>query len=389
MRAKKCIAASILFGILMIGLTICTSAKVKIKENGEYRYRVLNQRSGEMGGRGTEFGIYDGIEQGISLDQYLGTEAEVEIPEEIDGLPVVYVGARCFENNEKLQKVTIPESVRWVDGFGGCTNLRAVLMADGICVIGRDCFVNCTSLEKIDMPDSVRFIGGLERYCSSFDGCTSLKEIRFSKNLERIDTAAFAHCTSLEKVSLPEKLGYIPESCFEVCTSLKNVEIPDNYQSIRSGAFYGCSALKTIRLPEQLNYIGSLAFADCTSLTEVALPDKVKTIGERTFKNCYSLKKIKLPKGLKTIGVNAFRGSGLKGITIPGEVTKIERCAFARCASMKKIVLKGKNTKISPKAFKGINKDAVFQVPRGMVRIYYSRLTKRNTGFNPKSMKLM
>ena len=77
MRAKKCIAASILFGILMIGLTMCTSAKVKIKENGEYRYRVLNQRSGEMGG--DSFGIYDGIEQGICLDQYLGTEAEVEI----------------------------------------------------------------------------------------------------------------------------------------------------------------------------------------------------------------------------------------------------------------------------------------------------------------------
>ena len=69
MRAKKCIAASILFGILMIGLTICTSAKVKIKENGEYRYRVLNQRSDEMRGRGTELGIYDGIEQGICLER--------------------------------------------------------------------------------------------------------------------------------------------------------------------------------------------------------------------------------------------------------------------------------------------------------------------------------
>ena len=67
----------------------------------------------------------------------------------------------------------------------------------------------------------------------------------------------------------------------------------------------------------------------------------------------------------------------------------VGRRSFAHCESLKKIVIKGKNARIGSLAFKNIAKNAVFDVPNTAVNIYRSRLTKKNTGFVVKSMKVV
>lgn len=361
MRIKKYICATILFCIVLFGMTICASAKMK--ENDEYQYEIIKRNGIYMHSSENVFGD---IEQGIYLYRYLGNQTEVEIPEEIDGLPVIRMSCACFDENENLQKVTIPKSMVWIDGFSNCTNLVNVVMEEGLRVIGCDAFTNCTSLEKIDLPDSVDFIGGFELDCSTFSHCTSLKEIRLPKNLKRMDNYAFSGCSSLEKVDLPEKLEYISDGCFA-----------------------GCSALKSVVIPNNCTYIAPRAFRNCTSLEKVTLPSALQVIDAEAFYGCSSLYKIKFPKGLKVIETDAFRNSGLKGTTIPATVTKIGKRAFAHCVSMKKVIIKGKNTTILSLAFKGINPKAVFDVPNHFIQTYQKRLTKRETGFLKNSMKII
>lgn len=70
-------------------------------------------------------------------------------------------------------------------------------------------------------------------------------------------------------------------------------------------------------------------------------------------------------------------------------MTAVSERAFARCSGLKKIVIKGKDAKIGQKAFTGIAANAVFDVPNKYVKTYKSRLTKKNTGYISKSMKVI
>lgn len=130
MRAKKYAAACILFCVMLLGVTVSVSAKET--ENGEYRYDVLKTSNDTKGF------VYGDIKQGICLQEYLGDQTEVVIPKEIDGLPVIKIEYSCFWKNTGLQKVSIPESVIWIDGFSGCSNLTEVVIEEGAQVIGCD-----------------------------------------------------------------------------------------------------------------------------------------------------------------------------------------------------------------------------------------------------------
>lgn len=254
MRIKKYICTTILFCIILFGMTICASAKMK--ENDEYQYEIIKRNGIYMHSSENVFGD---IEQGIYLYRYLGNQTEVEIPEEIDGLPVIRMSGVCFDKNENLQKVTIPKSMVWIDGFSNCTNLVNVVMEEGLRVIGCDAFTNCTSLKKINLPDSVGFIGGFELDCSSFSHCTSLKEIHLPKNLKRMDNYAFSGCSSLYKIKFPKGLKVIETDAFRN-SGLKGTTIPASVTKIGKRAFAHCASMKKVIIKGKNTTILSLTF---------------------------------------------------------------------------------------------------------------------------------
>lgn len=464
MRAKRYIMACVLFYTLLIcGSTVIASAEENNeKNNGEYRYKEVERPypyKVKVGDTYIEYG------DGICLVKYLGDEAEVVVPSEIDGKPVTVIGSGCFSGNQTITRVEIPESVTWLDGFNDCSNLADIKLSNGVKVIGVFSFENCGSLEKIDLPDSLVCIGAGSKECGTFTGCSNLKEISFSNNLQEIGPGAFRYCKALEKVVLPEKVEWVRDYCFFGCSSLKAVEMPENCKKIghaafgncqsleyvdlpdsvtnmMSRAFEGCSSLKSIHLSKILKTIYTGAFQNCSSLEEITipagvtnigkmwmgksghvfsgctslkrvtingkiqavrrrtfewckaletieLPASVTKIGEGAFIGCKSLETIKLPSGVERICIDAFRGCGLKEITFPESLQMVGRRSSAHCESLKKIVIKGKNARIGSLAFKNIAKNAVFDVPNTAVNIYRSRLTKKNTGFVVKSMKVV
>ena len=55
------------------------------------------------------------------------------------------------------------------------------------------------------------------------------------------------------------------------------------------------------------------------------------------FQNCSSLKNILFPDGLEEIGRDAFRASGLKGITFPASLKAVAQGAFTKCKNLKTV----------------------------------------------------
>ena len=199
-------------------------------ESGEFVYCLRNDKKAAIVG-------------------YAGSETEIVIPEELDGIPVVEV---CYmERPWKLEptSVTIPKSVKTL----------------------------------LNNP---------------FIDLGSLKEIRVAEDnpeLEIRDGALFSkadHCLI----------------CCPPCLSVQEFTVPEGTEIIGRNAFWGCEGLVSVSLPESLKKIGDNAFRKCSGLKGLDIPDSVTDIGFSPFDGCVGMESIRLPAGLEKIGNNMLAG---------------------------------------------------------------------------------
>jgi len=146
-----------------------------------------------------------------------------------------------------------------------------------------------TNVKKVVIEDGVTSIGN-----EAFHLCRNLISITIPKTLKSIGNNAFYDCTSLTSVTIPGNVESIGESAFYYCDNLTDVTLQDGVKSIGDAAFIWCNNLTNIVLPNSVTSIGYYAFKDCTSLTSIKIPDSVTSIGNDAFKNCSSLKTISL-----------------------------------------------------------------------------------------------
>lgn len=76
---------------------------------------------------------YKKVNGGIRITKYTGTQTDVEIPESIEGLPVIEIGESAFSQS-KVTSVRIPEGVRELDWFTFycCSSLCTVILPTSV-----------------------------------------------------------------------------------------------------------------------------------------------------------------------------------------------------------------------------------------------------------------
>ncbi|AAM07629.1 leucine-rich repeat protein [Methanosarcina acetivorans] len=153
----------------------------------------------------------------VTVTGYSGSDSDVTIPGEIDGLPVTTIGASACKALTSLTSVTIPDSVTNIDAsaFYGCTNLTSVTIPDSVTNIGSSAFYGCTGLISVTIPDSVTNIDN-----SAFRGCTGLDSLTIGNGVTTIGSSAFYGCTGLTSVTIPNSVTTIDTSAFYGCTNL-------------------------------------------------------------------------------------------------------------------------------------------------------------------------
>lgn len=236
---------------------------------------------------------YDDGNEVAFLEEYTGSDTEVEIPEEIDGYTVKGLGDYTFYLNDKITQVTISENLADFGFFPfyGCTSLMEFKVndkneiyttdSDGA-IVGRDglaimAYPTGKNPEKYTVADGIVAINS-----STFAMCSNLKEITFPESVEFVGNFAFAECTSLESIVLPENLTALSNFMFSGCTALKDVTLPENLQKIGNASFYKCESLETIDFPLTLSEIGQAAFCS-TGMKSVTIPGTVTTIDYSAF----------------------------------------------------------------------------------------------------------
>lgn len=108
------------------------------------------------------------LRDGIEITKYNGTDTEVIIPKQIDGVEVTSIGDNAFDGNEKITSVTIPNTVLdvGIEAFANCKNLSNVVFEensklDRILVNAFD----GTALQEFTVPESCRILGNAFNEC--------------------------------------------------------------------------------------------------------------------------------------------------------------------------------------------------------------------------------
>lgn len=102
-----------------------------------------------------------------------------------------------------------------------------VIIAEGVVVIPPFTFNSLGNMRKLTISDTVTRIEE-----SAFSGCSKLKEVRWSRNLEYIGYHAFVFCELLGSEFgptnfLPSSLRQLGRGCFKLCLEMKVMILPE------------------------------------------------------------------------------------------------------------------------------------------------------------------
>lgn len=200
----------------------------------------------------------------ITLTKYVGTETDVVVPTELDGLRVTEIGVNCFAETD-IVSVTVPPSITVIESgaFTGCANLTTVNLPEEMLFIGSQAFSECTSLKEITLPAS-----GVTEYSTSLFLGSALEKVTLSEGMDTLPASIF-FATNLSEVTLPSTMEVIHPNAFAACSRLTSVKLNEGLRRIEDQAFMVSPALTEIVIPETVEYLTEAAFVGCESLTKV------------------------------------------------------------------------------------------------------------------------
>ena len=187
---------------------------------------------------------------------------------------------------------------------------------------------------------------------------SEIRTVVVNEGITEIGDYAFFECTALTSVSLPNTLTKLDGwgaaaanvdktyGCFQACSALTTITLPDSLTEIESYVFNGCTALTKIVIPNNVTTIGKYAFFECSALERVTFGINVESIGDNCFRKS-GLKRVYWNDKITSIPNYAFFQSGLVEIDIPDTITSIGTRAFADCTFLRSITVNNANTTLN------------------------------------------
>jgi len=360
---------------------------------------------------------YDTECVGIVITGYTGQSLRVNIPDTIDGEPVVAIDLK----NSKLTQIVMPDTVKYAaintstikhinyprdmaflssknhEGFRwdmmadhvykNATILETVYISSEVTDMPDGVFDGCINLTNIcyrgktysyenieDLYNEIRYPDGYRIEDGVLLGCSTSHEGRFTipDGVHTIGGKAFYNCSKITSIDIPDSVvALVSEQAFSGCTSLEEVNYLDathtlqelfaifdklNMLTIENGVLIDCNEAINgeVNIPNTVSAIGDGAFSDCYNLTSVVFPKEMSYIGDSAFVRCYNLSSVAIPPKVEFISDHAFAYCyKLSSINIPNNVNSIGDYAFDNCCSLSEVIIPESVTAIGYSAFSG------------------------------------
>ncbi len=154
------------------------------------------------------------------IDKQKNANTIVEIPDYIDGKPVICLNSGLFKNS-RVSEIKIGNNVTAIHSkaFANCKNLTHICFGENVRTIGENSFENCSALEKVILPENCLCI-----LSEAFGNCKNLKEIYIPVSTRTIAEDAFIGCDNVTIHTVENSYAhqYAKKNCIK-CT-VKNRE---------------------------------------------------------------------------------------------------------------------------------------------------------------------
>ncbi len=266
---------------------------------------------------------------GVRIDACENPGARLEIPDAIDGVPVVAIHADACRGLAGVEEAVCPGSVQAIGScaFRDCPDLRVLCLPRYLPDFDSSWFRHCPALEELELP------GELSRLDPSIFEAPSLKVLRigagssgvlpgtFSKSrLERVVVDAANEDLETDGTALYADGGQTLVALAVPCASYK---VRRGCTALAEKAFSSFSALSDIELPDTIASLGAFSMAR-TSIAAFTAPRSLREVGEKAFYRCRSLREVDFAgAAVEKIGDGAFASTGIAELCIPASVREL------------------------------------------------------------------
>ncbi len=372
MKLTRKSVAALTASLMLCGMLPCLPAAAEELTYGDLTYE--------------NYGVYLAI-TGCSKEA-----VTVEIPAEIDGIPVTYIEDSAFKYCENITAITLPDTMGYIgsNAFDSCTSLTEITIPASVYGMGADVFDDCDSLQSIVVEEgceNFRSVDGVlysqdlvHMYCYP----NAKTDTSYSFPAETTDSADIEneYLTSIT-LSAGMEMDERSASGFIYCPSLTELNVDAGNTTLKSvdGVVYSMDGTilysypagreaETYAVPDGVTTIAAYAFCNNKQVLSVTLPDSVKTIGMNAFYDCRKLQSVQLSDGLESIGDSAFGFCyALTDVRIPDTVTELEGWAFIYCTSLSAIAIPETITEINAGMFQGCSGLKNVDLPEGLKTI--------------------
>lgn len=240
-------------------------------------------------------GKYYTVVDWFDTEEALNTVTEINIAEEIDGIPVTAIeGIRPGYNSNDFYYILEEETSKNI-------TVKEIHIPASIKTIGNGAFTELDAVEELTIPETVTSLG------DAFVRMDSLKKV--TVNCDDKSLGGFNSCPEFSELVINSDVKSISDYAFLDCPKLKTLVLPDSIEIIESYAFTR-SGIENVSMP--VCHVVEEAFLDCKTLKKVAFrgidSNKGLSFGEWSFSGCTSLKKIVIT-GIAPKYINVYEGA--------------------------------------------------------------------------------
>ena len=244
-----------------------------------------------------------------TLTRYKGGDWTVDIPVEVEGVPVTTIGSMAFESRRYIDELAIPEGVTTIESAAfRYSSLYRLSLPSTLAHVSKTAFVGMERLSEFSLE-------GESPAVSVRDG------VLFSADGKRLIAYPAAKGVDYDVPSGTEVIAY---GAFAK-SDIRQVKFPDGLRAIEPAAFFDCPKLASLDFPDSLESIGSQAFGrSLFTLTDADLShyygpnllewrDQNKAASDLELAH---IDRVEIGPNVREIGAFAFSGIALNAIDV-------------------------------------------------------------------------
>lgn len=176
---------------------------------------------------------------------------------------VTAIGLDAFWGCEGITSVTIHDSLTTIDeaAFAFCSSLTTATIGEGVTHLGRGAFFDCRSLTRVEFnavnctTNNANIFEYYDSINFTFSNNTSLTEVVFGNNVQRIPGKLLSYCDGISSLTIPASVTSLGVNVITGCNNLADIfALPATAPQLDNRAFNNANANITIHVP-----CGSLA----------------------------------------------------------------------------------------------------------------------------------